>query len=55
MTHSIETDYFAVGVIAFECMMGYRPYTGRTEGTSETKLLQDKLSSGKAMFHKAGH
>ena len=28
--HSYLADYFAVGVIAFECMMGYRPYVGRT-------------------------
>lgn len=28
--HNYLADYFAVGVIAFECMMGYRPYVGRT-------------------------
>ena len=26
--HRLEADYFAVGVIGFECMMGKRPYMG---------------------------
>lgn len=28
--HTIVSDYFAVGVIAYECMQGRRPYVGRT-------------------------
>lgn len=28
--HSFCADYFAVGVICFELMMGYRPYQGST-------------------------
>lgn len=28
--HTYLVDYFAVGVIAFECMMGYRPYRGKS-------------------------
>lgn len=28
--HGIATDYFAVGVIAYECMMGKRPYIGKS-------------------------
>jgi serine/threonine protein kinase len=27
--HNLISDYFAVGVIAYECMMGRRPYVGR--------------------------
>lgn len=26
--HGIAVDYFALGVIAYECMLGKRPYTG---------------------------
>ena len=28
--HCYLVDYFAVGIIAFECMFGYRPYHGRS-------------------------
>jgi len=28
--HGVAVDYFAVGVIAFECMFGKRPYVGKS-------------------------
>lgn len=28
--HGLSSDYFAVGVMAYECMQGRRPYVGRT-------------------------
>ena len=28
--HGVAVDYFAVGVIVYECMMGKRPYLGRS-------------------------
>lgn len=28
--HTFAADYYALGVIAFECMMGRRPYMGKT-------------------------
>lgn len=28
--HGLAADYFAVGVIAYECMQGRRPYVGRS-------------------------
>ena len=28
--HGIAADYFAIGVIAWECMFGRRPYLGKT-------------------------
>ena len=30
MNHSFTADYFAVGVIAFECIVGRRPYLGKS-------------------------
>ena len=48
MTHSIETDYFAVGVIAFECMMGYRPYTGRNR-----RDIRDQIAARQAQLRKS--
>lgn len=29
-SHDIAADYFAVGVIAYECMLGKRPYVGKS-------------------------
>lgn len=29
-SHTIAVDYFALGVFTYECMMGYRPFHGRT-------------------------
>ena len=41
LSHSIECDYFALGVIAFECMLGRRPYTGRNRrGIREQMLVK---------------
>lgn len=28
--HGVSVDYFAVGVMTFECMFGRRPYVGKT-------------------------
>lgn len=28
--HNYLADYFAVGVIAYECMLGRRPYVGKS-------------------------
>ena len=28
--HNYLVDYYAVGIIAYECMLGRRPYNGRT-------------------------
>ena len=36
--HGITVDYFAVGVIAFECMYGQRPYQG-----SARKEIRDAI------------
>ena len=30
--HGVESDYFAVGVIAYELMLGKRPYNGNSRG-----------------------
>jgi len=30
LNHGVAVDYYALGVIAYECMMGRRPYLGRS-------------------------
>ena len=37
--HGPASDYFAVGVIAYECMMGRRPYVGRTRKEIREQVL----------------
>lgn len=36
--HGFSVDYFALGVIACECMTGKRPYTGKNK-----KVIRDKM------------
>ena len=37
--HSYEVDYYALGVIVFELMMGRRPYLGRDRRTIREQIL----------------
>jgi serine/threonine protein kinase len=37
--HSFIADYFAVGVIAYELMLGKRPYTGRSRKEIRDAIL----------------
>lgn len=38
--HGIAADYFAVGVIAYECIMGRRPYLGRSRKDIRDAILK---------------
>lgn len=29
--HGIVSDFFALGIVAYECMIGKRPYSGRNQ------------------------
>ena len=42
--HGLAADYFAVGVIAYECMMGERPYKGRTRKDIRDQILFRQVS-----------
>jgi len=37
--HGLVSDYFAVGVIAYECMQGRRPYVGRSRKEIREQIL----------------
>ena len=42
--HGIGVDYFAVGVIAYECMFGKRPYVGRSRREIRDHILAKQIS-----------
>lgn len=37
--HGVAADYFAVGVIAYECMNGRRPYVGKSRREIREQIL----------------
>jgi hypothetical protein len=37
--HGVAADYFAVGVIAYECMKGQRPYIGKSRREIREQIL----------------
>jgi protein kinase A len=41
--HGVETDYFALGVIAYECMLGRRPYFGRSRKEVKEHMLSTQV------------
>ena len=45
--HTMSVDYFAVGVMAFECMYGRRPYVGK-----QRKEIRDHILSKQVQIKK---
>jgi len=41
--HSLSADYFAVGVIAHECMTSKRPYRGKNKNQIRDLMLSDQV------------
>ncbi|CAD8055876.1 unnamed protein product [Paramecium sonneborni] len=41
--HGVASDYFAVGVIAYECMMGKRPYIGKTRKEIRDQIMAKQV------------
>jgi len=37
--HGVAVDYFALGVIVFECIFGFRPYRGRSRKEIRDQIL----------------
>lgn len=42
--HGVAADYFALGVIAYECMLGKRPYCGKTRREIRDQILARQVS-----------
>jgi serum/glucocorticoid-regulated kinase 1/serum/glucocorticoid-regulated kinase 2 len=43
LNHTVSVDYFAVGVMAFECMYGRRPYIGKSRKEIRDHILQKQI------------
>jgi serine/threonine protein kinase len=41
--HSFSADYFALGVIAYECVTGKRPYKGKTQEAIRDKMMKEQV------------
>lgn len=41
--HTIAVDYFALGVLAFEFMFGYRPYLGKSRKEIKEKIMAKQV------------
>jgi len=41
--HTCSVDYFAVGVIAYECMFGRRPYLGKSRKEIRDHILSKQV------------
>lgn len=41
--HGLNSDYFALGVIAAECMTGKRPYKGKNKVVIRDAMLKDQV------------
>lgn len=40
MNHSYAVDFYAIGVIAYECMLGRRPYNGKHRKDIRLAILE---------------
>lgn len=41
--HTVSVDYFAVGVMAYECMYGRRPYVGKSRKEIRDHILSKQV------------
>jgi serine/threonine protein kinase len=41
--HGVAVDYYALGVLAYECMLGQRPYTGRNRKEIRDQILAKQI------------
>lgn len=41
--HGVAADYYAVGIIMFECMFGRRPYNGKNRAQIRDQILSRQV------------
>lgn len=42
--HGVAVDFYALGVIAYECMLGKRPYNGNNRKEIRDKILEKQIT-----------
>jgi serine/threonine protein kinase len=45
--HNFLVDYYAIGVIGYECMFGHRPYSGRSRKEIREQILSKQINISK--------
>ena len=45
--HNFLVDYYAIGVIGYECMFGHRPYSGRSRKEIREQVLSKQINISK--------
>eukprot|EP00828_Plagiopyla_frontata_P003327 TRINITY_DN10960_c0_g1_i2.p3 TRINITY_DN10960_c0_g1~~TRINITY_DN10960_c0_g1_i2.p3 ORF type:complete len:146 (+),score=19.01 TRINITY_DN10960_c0_g1_i2:105-542(+) len=48
--HGVAVDYYAMGVIGYECMIGRRPYVGRNRKEIRDQILARQVQIQKSMI-----
>lgn len=46
--HGVAADYFALGIIVFECMLGRRPYNGKDRAQIRDQILSKQVQIKKS-------
>lgn len=41
--YGVCVDYYALGVLAYECMLGKRPYNGKTRRDIRSNILNTQV------------
>lgn len=41
--HGVAADYFALGIMVYECMLGRRPYNGKDKPTIRDQILSKQV------------
>ena len=49
-SYSFLVDYYAIGVVCYECMLGCKPYTGKTRKEIKQAMLRKQASVTKEML-----
>ena len=52
--HSFSVDFYAVGVIAYEFMKGYRPYQGKDRKEIKEAILEKEVYIGQKSMKNKG-
>lgn len=46
--HGVAADYFALGIIVYECMLGRRPYNGKDKPSIRDQILSKQVQIRKS-------